>query len=224
MTVLRSETQYPQNQGVKAQYMQQFRMLDPRGDGYVKLDQLKKLDKDPNAVTILALFAWADRDTNDKLTEKELSDFLDMAMSLHGAQAKLTFADNGQSLFELLDANRDGQLSIRELRGAWKRLEEFDRDKKGSIARNEIPRQYQLLVSQGNPFVNQNAQAGANFGVTVVQSIPTRGPLWTSTTTATYRSASFSARRKTSRRSTPTATASLASRRPRRPTRGSARR
>jgi Ca2+-binding EF-hand superfamily protein len=179
MTVLRTETQQPQNQGAKAQYMQQFKMLDMKQrNGYLKLDQLKKLDKDPNAVTILALFAWADRDSNEKLTEKELSDFLDMAMSLHASQTRLTFADNGQSLFEMLDANRDGQLSIRELRTAWKRMEPFDRDKKGAVDRKEIPRQYQLMVSQGGPFVNQNAQAGANFGVTVVQSLPSRGPLW----------------------------------------------
>jgi Ca2+-binding EF-hand superfamily protein len=178
MTVLRTETQYPQNQGAKAQYVQQFKTLDKQRNGYLKLDQLQKLDKDPNAVTILALFAMADRDGNDKLTEKELIDFLDLMMSMHGSQVRLTFADNGQSLFELLDANRDGQLSIRELRTAWKRLEEFDRDKKGAITRSEIPRQFQLMVSQQMPFVNPNAQAGANFGVTVVQSIPTRGPLW----------------------------------------------
>jgi Ca2+-binding EF-hand superfamily protein len=178
MSVLRSETQYPQNEGAKAQYLQQFRMLDKQRNGYLKLDQLKPLDKDANAVTILALFPMADRDGNDKLTEKELTDFLDLMISMHGSQARLTFADNGQSLFELLDANRDGQLSIRELRTAWKRLEEFDRDKKGSITRGEIPRQYQLMVSQQAPFVNPNAQAGANFGVTIVQSVPSRGPLW----------------------------------------------
>jgi Ca2+-binding EF-hand superfamily protein len=178
MSVLRTETQYPQNQGAKAQYLQQFKMLDKQRNGYLKLDQLKLLDKDPNAVTILALFAMADRDGNDKLTEKELTDFLDLMISMHGSQARLTFADNGQSLFELLDANRDGQLSIRELRTAWKRLEEFDRDRKGFITRGQIPRQYQIMVSQQAPFMNPNAQAGANFGVTVVQSLPTRGPLW----------------------------------------------
>ena len=42
-----------------------------------------------------------------------------LAGSMHGSQTRLTFADNGQSLFEILDANRDGQLSIRELRNAW---------------------------------------------------------------------------------------------------------
>jgi Ca2+-binding EF-hand superfamily protein len=178
MTLVRSESQPPQNQGAKQQYLQQFKALDTRRNGYLKLDQLKQLTKDPNAPIILALFAWADRDTNDKLTEKELSDFLDLCLGLRNTQVRLTFADNGQSLFELLDANRDGQLSIRELRTAWKRLEPHDKAKKGAVARNEIPRQYQVVVSQGAPFMNQNAQAGQNFGVSVVQSIPSRGPLW----------------------------------------------
>ncbi len=178
MTVVRSETQYPQNQGVKAQYLQQLKALDPDRRGYVRLKELQKLDMDPNAISIKAIFPLADRDDDGKLTEKELSDFLDLMMGMHGSQARLTFADKGQSLFEVLDTNRDGQLSIRELRNAWNRLEEYDRDKKGSIGRKEIPRQHQVLVSQGQAFVNPNAVAGANFGVTIVQSLPTRGPLW----------------------------------------------
>ncbi len=178
MSVVRTESQYPQNQPVKAQYLQQFKELDKTRRGYLRLVDLQKLDKDPNAVTILALFALADREGNGKLTEKALTDFLDLMLSLHGSQARLTFADNGQSLFEILDTNRDGQLSVRELRNGWKRLEEFDRGQKGGVLRAEIPRQWQLLVSQGAPFQNQNAVAGANFGVSVVQSVPTRGPLW----------------------------------------------
>jgi Ca2+-binding EF-hand superfamily protein len=178
MAVLRSETQFPQNEAVKAQYVQQFKMLDTKRRGYLKLGDLQQLDKDPNAVTIVALFALANRAANEKLTEQEFNDFLDLMISLYGSQARVTFADNGQSLFEMIDANRDGQLSIRELRTAWKRLEEFDRDKDNCLSRPEIPKQQQLMVSQGAPFVNPNSVAGANFGVTIVQSIPSRGPLW----------------------------------------------
>ena len=78
MTPVRAETQYPQFQAIKAQYMQQFKMLDKERQGFLRLSALEKLPaQDPNAPAIRSLFAIADRNGDDKLTEKELSDWLD---------------------------------------------------------------------------------------------------------------------------------------------------
>ena len=48
---------------------------------------------------------------------------MDLVAAGTGVQVNLTFSDNGQGLFDLLDTNGDGRLSIYEMRTAWKRLE-----------------------------------------------------------------------------------------------------
>jgi Ca2+-binding EF-hand superfamily protein len=63
----------------------------------------------------------------------------------------LTVADAGRSVFEILDADRDGRLSRRELRAASARLKPLDRDADGRITLAEVPRTYELNAGRG-PF------------------------------------------------------------------------
>ena len=49
-----------------------------------------------------------------------------------------TFSIDG--LFDMLDTNRDNRLSVRELRQAPKLLEKLDRDRKGAIVADDVPR------------------------------------------------------------------------------------
>src|SRR5262249_21353145 len=71
--------------------------------------------------------AWlvpiADRDGDGKLDRKELDAWFDLQAQIARGQVLVTVLDGG-GLFELIDANHDGALSVRELRGAWDRLKE----------------------------------------------------------------------------------------------------
>src|SRR5205823_2395382 len=83
----------------------------------------------------------------------------------------------GSGMFQALDANGDGLLSLREMRGAWKRLEKLDVNKDGFITRDEFPTQFQLTVNQG----------ANNFGLIAPPTMQgqqpqprgrVRGPVW----------------------------------------------
>src|SRR5262249_50869651 len=122
----------------------------------------------------------ADRNGDGKLTEKELNAFFEAIDDGANASVSLSVADHGAGLFELIDANRDGRLSVRELRTAWERIAPWDKAQAGTIGRDQIPRQYSLTVRQGvtddarfrRAAIRQGGMRGpqsANSG---------RGPLW----------------------------------------------
>jgi hypothetical protein len=54
-------------------------------------------------------------------------------------------SDEGRGLFDLLDRNRDGKLSRREIRAAARLLAQLGREKEG-LARADVPACYQLAV------------------------------------------------------------------------------
>src|SRR5205823_4807583 len=131
----------------------------------------------PQFNPLRSIFPLADRDGDEKLTEKELQTYVDLVTAAAGSQVMVTFSDNGQGLFDLLDSNGDGRLSIREMRGAWNRLAMHDREGAGSVTKSQLPRQYELQVG-GSPFQTGPRGLAVQLGMTrPVSAPPQRGPL-----------------------------------------------
>src|SRR5262249_17515858 len=63
----------------------------------------------------------------------------------------LTVLDHGPGLFEFLDADHDGSLSVRELRTAWDRLKEAGCVTSNGFDRTKLPRQLLMAISHGHP-------------------------------------------------------------------------
>jgi Ca2+-binding EF-hand superfamily protein len=161
-------------------YKAQFKAADRDNNGY-----LDKAEAQQSPV-FRGLFALLDSKGEGKVYEKDLLAFMDRIQDLQERAAKavvrLSVADEGKGLFDLIDTNRDGRLSVRELRNAVKLLDSLDSDKDGQISRTEIPRSYKLTMGQGSP--------NSNFGARVFavapgfpggpQAIPElkAGPLW----------------------------------------------
>src|SRR5262249_742286 len=78
------------NDGIKQYYLQQFKEADVNKKGYLE----RKLIENNQYQYFLAFFALADRDGDNKLTEKELSAYLDL--QAEGASCLV-----GISLFDL---------------------------------------------------------------------------------------------------------------------------
>lgn len=99
-------------------------------------------------------FAWltpvADRNGDGKLDRKELDAWLDLQRQVTQGQVLLTVIDGG-GLFELLDANHDGALSVRELRGAWGRVREAGCTPGETFDRTKLPRTVLAAASHGYP-------------------------------------------------------------------------
>jgi Ca2+-binding EF-hand superfamily protein len=162
-------------------YKMQFSAADQDNNGYLDEAEAKR------SGSFRDLFKVMDRDGDGMLYEKEMVEFLDKMQEF---QAKansgcitLSVADQGRGVFDLLDANKDGTLSVREARGAVKLLESLDRDKDAHLAKNEIPRSYQLTVNQGplsTDALGARAivvRAFADFGMSE-PAASTTGPVW----------------------------------------------
>jgi Ca2+-binding EF-hand superfamily protein len=164
--------------GYRTFFQQQFKQADKEGKGYVTAKQLEG----PNLFFLRQVMPFADRDGDGKLTAKELLAFYDTLAGVSDAVTTLTFTDHGQGLFEILDANKDGRLSVRELRQAWDRVARYDADGDGCLARDELPRQMQLTASKGpgGYFVGNVQVKQGRLGTTVPGPVnpPAAGPLW----------------------------------------------
>jgi Ca2+-binding EF-hand superfamily protein len=152
----------------------QFRGIDTKKQGFVE-----KKDVGGQGRGLSSIFDLADRDGDGKLTEKELTAFLDIYDRAAKSFAAVTIANQGRGLFDALDANRDGRLRFHELRRAWDRLSAWDKGGKGYITRADIPGQLQLSVSQGqaiasNRIINLNRLPEVN----PPPRAPAKGPLW----------------------------------------------
>lgn len=96
-------------------------------------------------------FTFADRDGDGRLTRAEWEAFLQVRSDLAAAVSFVTAYDHGRGLFEALDADGDGTLAVRELRGACKRLEALGCVADGRFDRARLPRQVRVAVSRGQP-------------------------------------------------------------------------
>jgi Ca2+-binding EF-hand superfamily protein len=126
--------------------------------------------------TFVGLSRLADRDGDGNLSGRELGDYLDMQEKVVTASTFVTGVNRGRSLFELLDADRDGRLSRRELRMAWQRLAPWARKDPASLMRDEVPRQYLFTLGHGrSPFVQAD---GMEMALSFRPKARPVGPLW----------------------------------------------
>ena len=93
----------------------------------------------------------------------------------------LAVSNEGKGLFDLIDTNGDGRLSVRELRNAHKVLARLDKTD-GKLARPDVPRHYRAGLALGpnggaDPFGRRVTVIGRR-DVRGARPTPARGPLW----------------------------------------------
>lgn len=97
------------------------------------------------------LLPTADRNGDGKLGQEEFTAWLELQEQTAKGHALLSVIDFGNGLFELLDSDHDGSLSLRELRTAWDRLKTEGCVADGKFDRKKLPRQLIATVSHGHP-------------------------------------------------------------------------
>lgn len=181
---LRGDAASPEDrysQFAQAQWTVLFNLADKNHDGYLD-------EKEASSSVFATGFKAMDRDGDGKVSEQELNAYLGFLTDLKARAQKgcatLVLSDESRGLFDLLDVNRDGRLSVREMRGAAGLLARLDSRGQGYLIRADLPRTYRLTVRRGpvadstNDYsaVVERIYGGAAKASTY--KAPTKGPVW----------------------------------------------
>ncbi|MBI2824439.1 MAG: hypothetical protein HYX69_07120 [Planctomycetia bacterium] len=131
----------------RARFLARFAQADADGDKSLVAKEASERSRED----LGQLIAAADDDGDGQLTEQELIRWLDLQQDLIAGHVLLTVLDHGSGLFELLDADHSGGLSIRELRSAWHRIKDTGCVTDGYFDAHKLPRQLIATVSRGHP-------------------------------------------------------------------------
>jgi Ca2+-binding EF-hand superfamily protein len=96
-------------------------------------------------------FGAVDTDRDNQITQAELSEFLRRTSNVFVNQVVLSVSDESPSLFEFLDTRADGRLSPRELNAAAARLAALDRNRDGNLTLGELRTQIRLEAEVKRP-------------------------------------------------------------------------
>ncbi len=124
---------------------------------------------------LVPVFRLADRNGDNTLTRAEYQAFLELQQRLVTRSLIVSMLDRGHSLFDFLDADHDHRLSKRELLTAWDRIAPWADMKTHTIERDQIPRQYQIVIRHGKP---EQPEADPGAASEARPESRLRGPIW----------------------------------------------
>lgn len=155
-------------------YKLQFRKSDR--------DKNKYLDKTEFSALNLpgATFETVDADGNGQVFDREIEDFLNQEQFVDQAHVVVTYDHNEQSLFALLDLNKDNRLSPRECLNSNEAWRASDKNQDGQLSRSELSGNMRLTVELAKPRLFQNALVpqGAMTGEPLIRSQASSAPAW----------------------------------------------
>jgi Ca2+-binding EF-hand superfamily protein len=149
-----------------------FMAFDGDANGY-----LEKMEVPDNALPG-ATFADLDSDKNGKLFLEEVVDFLQPRLDLAKNRLELVITEQGRTLFDILDSDRDGRLARREIRKVRSKLNLWDSNQDGFLEESEIPLQFTMVAGQGTLPIFGVAQSDDVRGSRTPNTARPNGPTW----------------------------------------------
>lgn len=125
-------------------------------------------------------FKQVDRDGNGMVTLEELLAHAEQERTSSQSRVELVVTNDGKSLFEVIDANKDRRISRRELAHAFEALRQFDRDGDGCVTAGELAGRFKAALELGRPeLFRRSTMAMARGDATApIASLPSSGPEW----------------------------------------------
>jgi len=129
----------------------------------------------PQFQALRVLFDMVDRDADGKMTRVEYDAFFALQRSFTSLPLSLIYSAQTPSLFQFLDVNADGRLSMREVRTSWDRLIALETTDKSQVTRA-------ALMPQGAIRFGRSTEVSSMNSVAMYTQTPnrqsTRGPTW----------------------------------------------
>jgi hypothetical protein len=150
---------------VLKQALQDFRKADVNNN---QILERQEIFRPPFA--LVGASRLMDRDGDRQVTEKEYTAFVDLRGQLQSTTTFLEITDQGRSLLDLVDRDKDGRFSQRELRSAWSGLKPWVSKGQAGITLAQLPQQWRLVVWHG---VSPPGSQGSRLLLR-----PQQGPVW----------------------------------------------
>lgn len=144
-----------------------FLRSDVDANGYLDGDEIQN-----NPLLTLAA-ADLDADNNGKIFLDEFVAYMKPRLNAVHTRCELLVVEQGRTLFDILDFDRDGRLSHREVRDVGGKLVHWDSNGDGQLALTEIPQQFRIVTSQGSLM-----RLGASRSTPQGPAVPMAGPAW----------------------------------------------
>lgn len=127
---------------------------------------------------LAASFAAIDANGDGMVYGDELAAWFHMQAQAASCRVLLEVRDEGQDLFTLIDRDRDGRLTYRELRSAPAAATPADKNGDGLLSALEIPLRVNMVISRGTPALAQSAATPRPATVRGSGRPATSGPAW----------------------------------------------
>ncbi len=143
----------------------------PNGKGYLT----EKDIAGPQFQAFRVLFDMIDRDADNRVTRREYDAFFALQSSFTKLPLSLVSSAQTPSLFQMLDANGDGRLSVREVRDAWARLIALEPGGKEFVTQAALQPRGALRFGRASESAAMNR---ASMFATQPTRVATKGPTW----------------------------------------------
>src|SRR6185437_7063535 len=151
----------------------QFRAADRDGNGELDSGECQMQPHLKDELEFL------DRNRDGKLSFDEALPFFRQQDDLARCQIAITVLNQGRVLYNAMDADHDGRLSVRELRAAGSKFSLWDADGDGRLSEDEVPHQVRITTWRGMQSDAPPGQPAApNVMVPVNVAAGRGGPRW----------------------------------------------
>lgn len=127
---------------------------------------------------LAASFAAIDANGDSMVYADELAAWFHMLAQAASCRVLIEVQDEGQDLFSLIDRDRDGRLTYRELRSAPATAAAADKNGDGLLSALEIPLRVNMVISRGTPALAQTPVPPRPASSRGSRPPATAGPAW----------------------------------------------
>lgn len=130
--------------------LQRMTIYDADKNGYLTEDEYPELQQQLAAqLNINAEFDTVDLNHDQMLLREELQTFIEQDAIATQSRIDVSVRQDGKTLFQLLDVNRDRRLTQRELLEGFEVLQPFDQNQDGRLTESELGTEYILEIGLG---------------------------------------------------------------------------